>query len=296
MAVNHVVHRIIRPVGIATSQDIELFSKGLRVDVVEDEKGEKILSQSVVHRSVQITSLEPGSSKMKKLAQNVSLRLHLFGGLSNGANEIGMQVFHSVEPPAVDIGLLEPVSDHSKQILSHLRVGKIELGHLSVAGKTTVVRFRAFDNRYRVDVKPFPVAGLFTPVRRVNEERVFDTAVVENSVQQDSHPPHMNLLDQFYESLVSAQSFVYFEVIAGIVFVVRRRIEDGSQVYTVDSELLQIIQLMDDSSQVSSVEAIPLGRGTPVKGFRRIVVRFTVEERVGKYLINDGVACPFRRF
>ena len=48
----------------------------------------------------------------------------------------------------------------------------------------------------------------------------------------------MQLLDQVDESLIPAQGFVYFEVIAGVVFVVRRRIEDGSQVYAVDSKLL----------------------------------------------------------
>ena len=209
---------------------------------------------------------------------------------------LGDQV-DDVHPEAVDAPV-EPPAHHRVDGLADLGVLPVEVGLLAreevqvvLAGHLVVLPRRAGEERSPVvrlgsrlpryaaltsGPPPVPVAlGIVRGRPRLDEPRVLVGGVVDHEVHQQLHAAPMDVGQQLVEVLESAEQRVDVLVVADVVaVVVHRRAVDRRQPDDVDTELLEVVEVLPDADEVAD----------PVTG--------RVGEAARVDLVDDGRAPP----
>jgi hypothetical protein len=90
----------------------------------------------------------------------------------------------------------------------------------------------------------------------------------------------------------ASQLWVDSIIILGIVAMVGGGLKDGVKVDRIDTQIQQVIEMIDDAPQISTLE-IPVGRRrTPGVHIGRIIRRIAVCETIWEDLVEDSVVDP----
>jgi hypothetical protein len=86
------------------------------------------------------------------------------------------------------------------------------------------------------------------------------------------------------------------KIIIGVIAVIGGGGKNGVEIEGIDAQLLEIIQLVHDSMEVSSLKSLFLGRAAPGLKLKpsRMSGSGTPGKTVWKNLIKDGIFCPGR--
>ena len=106
----------------------------------------------------------------------------------------------------------------------------------------------------------------------------------------------MCFLNQMLKGLFISETGINLRIVRCIIFVIGRRLVDGGQINSVDSQLLEIIQFLCNTSQISS-KAFLIGNASmiaPRQHIFRIIGGIPIAEPVRKYLIPDRIIHPCR--
>ncbi|MNO24508.1 hypothetical protein D3C76_143320 [compost metagenome] len=120
--------------------------------------------------------------------------------------------------------------------------------------------------------------------------------MIEYSVQHHPDTFGMSVFHQPLQHLNISETGIHLPVIGGVIFMIARRFEDGRQIYSRNSKLSQIIQVIDDSLQIPSKKAFPCGGISPCPYIHRIISGIAIGKTVRKDLIKHCRFSPFRGF
>ena len=117
--------------------------------------------------------------------------------------------------------------------------------------------FTAFvGSRKLIDVEPVDVLRIFPVCKHVLPLRRRITDMIEDGIQHDFHAALVAFIHEFFESFSVAESRVDLQVIDRVVFVVGRSFKNRTEIDTIDTQVLQIIKLVDDPLQVAAEEVL----------------------------------------
>ena len=180
-----------------------------------------------------------------------------------------------VQAPAVG-ALLDPVARHVQQELAHVGVGGIELGQaLDAPPGLVIARFTGRESIHReaADVEPVAVGRVLLVLQDIGEGEEAAPAVVEDAIQDDVHIVAVCQIKQGVKVAHIAQPGIDLVVVDGVVAVVGGGVEDGVEVESVDTQVEQVIEMLDDALQIAALEAPLRGRRAPGLDVGRVVTR-----------------------
>ena len=152
-------------------------------------------------------------------------------------------------------------------------------------------------NREFVDVEPFGKSGLFAVLLHVFPLHRKIAHMVENRVKHDVHPAFMGGINQFFERLLVAKCGVDSKIVDRIVLVIGRCGKNRAQVQSVYTQILQIVEVIKNSLQITAEKVRRRRIGTPPrKSSVRIVSLVAICEPFRENLIPNGFFDPFGRF
>ena len=134
-----------------------------------------------------------------------------------------------------------------------------------------------------VDVEPRCISRVLLLFPKIGKGKKFSRAVIKNPIDDDAESSAMSLLDEFKKLLVGRAPFpalrigcfpsgkgdiscrigtkVGISVVkgAGVVLVEGRGFENGIQIESGNSEVLEVVETIDDALKITSVAAGPVG-------------------------------------
>ena len=129
---------------------------------------------------------------------------------------------------------------------------------------------------------------------RGGKRKEVDPRVVEDSVKNNPNPACVAGIHEFTERRFIAEMRIDDPVVRRLIFVIGIRSEDGIQVERIDAEGGDVVEVLEDATQVSP-EIIPRRRlPSPFLRPRRIVRYVAVREPLGENLVEDRVLDPRR--
>ena len=148
------------------------------------EKQLAMLAEVIVHGRVEHIPLQPVPCRLPDLTDQECLRLHGLHRLAEGTPEAVIHLAGHIQPPAVNVKLPYPVGSHLTEIVLHLPIGGIQLGHHPLVGKAGIVGvdlrgFGALYGEFQA-VEPGAVFGLLLIADHVLKGEEVPAAVVEN--------------------------------------------------------------------------------------------------------------------
>ena len=116
------------------------------------------------------------------------------------------------------------------------------------------------------EAPPVPVAlGIVRRRTRLHEPGVRRTGVVDDEVHHQLHAPRVQLRDQLVELLEGAEERVDVVVVGNVVAVVgHRRAVDRTQPDDVDTEQLEVVEMVQDSAEVADAVTVAVGEAARV--------------------------------
>ena len=158
--------------------------------------------------------------------------------------------------------------------------------------------FTAFvGSRKLIDVEPVDVLRIFPVCKHVLPLRRRITDMIEDGIQHDFHAALVAFFHEFFESFSIAESRVDLQVIDRIVLMVGRSFKNRAEIDAVDTQVLQIIKVIDDPLQVAAEEVLAAWIcRTPSQRAFRIVARIPIGKTFRKNLIPNRFFDPFRCF
>src|SRR5699024_3835919 len=84
-------------------------------------------------------------------------------------------------------------------------------------------------------------------------------AVVENSIQHNSHSFFMAPVNQFPELLFIAELRIYFHIVNCVVFMVGICFENRCEIDTINTEIRQIVKVIDNPLKVTAKKVVLCG-------------------------------------
>jgi uncharacterized membrane protein YjjP (DUF1212 family) len=87
--------------------------------------------------------------------------------------------------------------------------------------------------------------------------------MIEHPIQDYAHPSLMRTVQQRPESSVSTQDGVDLVVVVRVIAVVGRRLKDGIQVDGRHAQLDKVVQALDYSQKITTLEAMMCGQSVP---------------------------------
>ena len=281
------------------------------------------LEERVVHQGVEPVAADPARRDIPDLPHQVCVGVHGPATPTELLPEhLVVDLGGDVQPPSVDPEP-QPVLRDRPQELADGRMVRVELrqGRHVPPGPvpelvdrraprrlrtSRVIRARSGAIRIRIQApagrQPFAVQVEPVHVRRreailqhVVERPEAPPGVVEDAVEHDPHSPGMERVHQLSQRGRPAEERVDGQVVVGMVPVVRRRAEDGSQIEGGDAELGELVEVLDDPQEVAALE--------PVAGWRRVPClegsgggdARRAREPIREDLVEDGVTDPARR-
>ncbi len=103
----------------------------------------------------------------------------------------------------------------------------------------------------------------------------------------------MGFVDEPAEGRVAAEHRVDFLVIVRVIAMIGGRLEHRGEVDGVDSQILEIVEVLDHADQVAPLVAVIRRRRAPLVQVPRFGNRHAPREPIGKDLVKDGITNPF---
>ena len=258
-------------------------------------------AEDIVHHRVEAIPLQPIGGGVPDLTHDVCVRIPLFDGLAEGAPERDVvDLLWHIQPPAVD-AKIDPVSCHVQEILADAFVLDVELGQGGDSPPGVVVG-RVFGvmligtQRPAMHGEPIQIGRVAAAFQDMMEGPEAAAGMVEDPIQDDMHISGMGSLQQGAERGVAAQQGIHLHVVEGVIAMVGRCREDRVQIERIDTQRLEIVQLLDNAVQIAALEALLLGRGTPrlegnARHWRPLL---PTGEAIREDLIENGILYPVR--
>ena len=119
-------------------------------------------------------------------------------------------------------------------------------------------------------------------------------AMVEDTVQHETHAALMNGGDQGIKGSIAPQQRIDRQVVVGVIPMIRRRAEDRRQVQTGDTHPPKVIQRFDHSVEVTSLKPLVRRVVAPWFELQRALVHdlAAATETVRKNLVNHRLRHP----
>ena len=291
MAVQQIVHPQIRFIGVQGQRPVETaaeFRRGKRV--LRQPRGRRV-AEEVIHRAVQpVRAYEP-SGVAPCFAQQDAVGLARAHRRGEGFQKRGRQLVRHIQPPAVDAEFLQPVPANGEEIVTRIRVRKVQLRHPFVMPDAVVILPLRVDG-IAVDEEPAAIRRRFAVFHNVLKFVPPVAAVVEHAVEEDAHPARVDTVDQPPQIVLRAEDRVDLEIIGRVVLVVRRCAEDGRQIQTCRAERLDVVELLRNARQIAAHEILPRRCRAPSFCARRGAGGISVLEPLREDLIIHLPASP----
>ena len=257
-----------------------------------------MLPEIIIHGGIEHISLEPMSGTFPNLANQQSLRVCCLHRFPEGTPEAVIHLAGHIQPPAVNMELLYPVSAYPAQIILYFLISSIELGHHPLIGKASIGgillrTFRPYHRKFQV-VEPVPIGGKLLVLHHICKGKEVPAAMIEYPIDEDTDSVGMKNVHQLPKDLVPAKHRVHMEIVHQIVLVVLPGSKNRIEVDTVDPQSLEIIHIISNPFQ-GSAQPAPKGvafifyllgflGNIPVAG----------GEAVGKNVIHHRILHPLR--
>ena len=226
------------------------------------------------------------------LADDDAIRpLRLDGGAQPPPERV-RDLIRDIQPPAVDRVLLHIIQRHADEIVLHLRIGRVPLGHIVAGGKARIVDLVC------IDLIPFdeePVEVLRPPplLQDILKLDAFFADVIENCVQHDADSRRVRTGNKIGKVLFPAEHFIDLIIVRRVILVVADRAEHGREIEGVHAQLFEIGQLLRNPLEVAARKA--LGRRTlPPRevDIAIVLLKIAARKAVDKDLIEARVLHP----
>ena len=297
---------------VERSQVLPVFVMGVDGHHIEPrtaDEPEDRLRQRVVHQRIEPVAGHPFGRRLPDLADEVGVGPHGATALAERRPERRVvDLGRHVKPPAVDAES-QPVLTDRQQVLAHVVVARVQLRQRGQApprlvaepGPARRVARRIWQGvapsgeNLRVEMEPVAVRRRGTVLEDVVERPEAPPRVVEDAIEDDPHAPLVGDVEQLAKGTVPAQQRIDMEVVVRVVAMVRRRLEDRREIDRRDTELVEVVEVLDHAQQVAALEAM-VGRWCVPRLERpRLRHARTRGEPVGEDLVEDGIADPVRR-
>ena len=140
-----------------------------------------------------------------------------------------------------------------------------------------------------VDVEPFGKSGIFAVLLHVLPLHRKIAHMVENCIKHDVHPAFMGGINQLFERLLVAKCRVDSKIVDRIVLVIGRCGENRAQVQSVYTQILQIVEVIKNSLQITAKKVRRCRIGTPPrKSAIRIISLVAICEPFRENLIPNS--------
>src|SRR3972149_5755781 len=103
-------------------------------------------------------------------------------------------------------------------------------------------------------MKPIPIRGGVFVLGKIVKGEEAAPAMIEYAVEDDSNPRRVPPLEQTVKRWEIAQLGIDLEIIARLVAMIRGGIEDRVEVDGVDSEIEQVVELLDHAFEIAAHE------------------------------------------
>lgn len=143
---------------VAVPEPLQLAVEPERVQT-PCEIAEHRVAPRVVHHGVELVPLQPGGRVVPDLAQDPGVGLRSLHALPEQTPERVVHLVRHVQPPAVDVGVADPVLRDAQEVLGARRVCRVQLRHVAQPrGERLVVGERGIDGEGIDPVEPGDVA------------------------------------------------------------------------------------------------------------------------------------------
>ena len=189
---------------------------------------------------------------MPDLSKNIKVRLFSQDSLPEISPKLVVHFISHIQAPSIDIKLFNPVGRNAQQIVLHLRIGRIELGHIAGKSKGMIRELswipKLILGHWEVlNMEPVFVNGIFTIFENTLPLWRFVPNMVENSVQHDLHASLMGLVHQLTESFLISKMTVNFEIIRRIILVIAWGFKNRTEIKSCNPQILQVIQMVNNT-------------------------------------------------
>ncbi|MNC24734.1 hypothetical protein D3C75_727990 [compost metagenome] len=141
-------------------------------------------------------------------------------------------------------------------------------------------------------MKPVFVYGVLPFLQNILKRRELVAAMIEHGVQHDADSSFVALSDNSFEQLIVTEMGIDLFIIHNIVFMIGRRHEQRGKVNGIDSEFLQIIQMVQHALQISAKKIIQLRRSAPRLCPLRVIRRVAIGEPLRHNLVKHRILGP----
>lgn len=258
----------------------------------EHEKVEARLGEGVIHDGVVLVAFQIGVGVVPVFADDRAFGLDFFHRVAEFPPESVRNLVGNVQPPAVDIVLLQPVQPHADEVFLHRLVGGVPFRHIIARGETLVIDFFAVDLVAVYD-EPIEIGRIFSLFRDVGKLSAPRADVVEHRVHHHAHPPFVGARHEFSDILFVAEHAVHGKIILDIVFMIAHRPEKRREINCVRAEPRDIAEIFRNAPQIAPRVTFRSGNGTPLQiDISVVLIEIPARETVDEDLIKTRVFHP----
>ena len=198
-----------------------------------------------------------------------------------------------IQSPSVYVTFPDPIACNVRNVFFNLWIFQIQLWHSTIIPKAQEVRnLSPFAlQRQFIDIIPVQIFGFFTLFQNILKCKKLFSGMVEHRIHNHLHSAVMCFLYQLLKLLLCSKGRIDLIIINGIVLMTGIRFEAGRHVYNVDSQILNMIQMIDNSSEIT-MQIIHRRNGRFIP--QLFVYRLGCCKTGWKDLIHDLICCPIR--
>ena len=198
-----------------------------------------------------------------------------------------------IQSPSVNVTFPDPIACNVRNVVCNLWIFQIQLWHSTIIPKTQEVRnLSPFALQWQfIDIIPVKIFGFFALFQDILKCKKLFSGMVKHRIHNHLHPAVMCFLYQFLKILLCSKGRIDFIIINGIVLMAGIRFEAGRHIYNINSQILNMIQMIDNSSEVT-MQIIHRRNGCFIP--KLFVYRLGCCKTGWKDLIHDLICCPIR--
>ena len=254
----------------------------------------------IVHHGIVFVAHQPLAGVMPDFPKQVQIGLKRSQPLAHLLQETVGDLISHVITDSVDVKFPDPVLADAAEIVDHLIVIGVQLGHPVREGEGIEPGVPGISSFFQIvpvlNHEPVGVSGFFLLFQHVQPGSEAAAAVVEHRVNHNADAVLMRLFHQSGKILIGSELGIDAGIVLRIIFVGGIRLHDGVQVNARNAQLLQVRKLLLNPLQISS-ETLLIGDRPRVPGHdvRRVFLRRPVAEAVRENLIPYRFVHPVRR-